>query len=82
MLKNIITKKFAKRVINYIIDNWEICFVLDQLVYLSVEITELHNMMNEISSNTTTDRSRDHLNKLYKDGLFQLVLQKEVIIDM
>ena len=81
MLKNIITKKFAKRVINYIIDNWEICFVLDQLVYLSVEITELHNMMNEISSNTT-DRSRDHLNKLYKDGLFQLVLQKEVIIDM
>lgn len=80
-MSNIITKKFAVRLINYIFDVWETVYILNRLPELSIDYMDVKTVMDSISDQFPREPSQWRYERC-KEELLKVVLEKKVIIDM
>jgi len=73
-----VTKKYAKRIVNYIFDNWHKHYVLDKLRLINLTDPELREVLNRVDP--TRDHRQETLNKC-KPELLKIVLEKQFVID-
>lgn len=80
-MSNVITKKFAIRLINYIFDVWETVYVLNRLPELSIDYRDVKTVMDSISCQFPYEPSQWRYERC-KEELLKVVLEKKVIIDI